>query len=109
MQYVLLVMRLVTRELHNRSQVVSICFSSETGGMYFGPQEEGKMKQLAETMLQQKIVHEVLTSEEANKRISILNLPRGYYCILEPKAGIIRASMAVQSYQVGRAMSSHSK
>ena len=68
--------------------------------MYFGRRDEADMKRLAESMSQRKLDHEVLTGEEANKKISFLNLPRDYTCILDPKAGILRASVAVQSFQV---------
>ena len=74
--------------------------SSRTGGMFFGPSLSGGVKSVIDTLSKQKVPHEVLAAEDANKRIAALELPANYLCVLEEEAGILRASVAVQALQV---------
>ena len=74
--------------------------SSCTGGMFFGPSDSGAVKSIRDTLSKQKVPHEVLYANDANKRFSALNLPANYVCMLEDGAGILRASVAVQALQV---------
>ena len=77
-----------------------LCYRSCTGGMFFGPSDSGAVKSVRDTLSKQKIPHEVLKAEDANKRFCALNLPANYVCMLEEGAGILRASVAVQALQV---------
>ena len=78
--------------------------SSRTGGMFFGPSHSGAVQSVIDTLTKQKVSHEVLVAEDANKRITALNLPANYVCVLEDEAGILRASVAVQALQVNICM-----
>ena len=79
---------------------MKLLLSSPTGAMHFGPSDSESVQSVMETLSKQKVPHEVLNAEDANKRITLLNLPANYVCILEKEAGILRASVAVQALQV---------
>ena len=68
--------------------------------MIFGPSDSGAVKSVHETLSKQKVPHEVLKAEDANKRFCALNLPTDYVCVVEEGAGILRASVAVHALQV---------
>ena len=68
--------------------------------MFFGPSDSGAVKSVRDTLSKQKVPHEVLDADDANRRFSALNLPANYVCVVEEGAGILRASLAVQSFQV---------
>ena len=75
---------------------IYVCYCSCTGGIFFGPSDSGAVKSVRDTLSKQKIPHEVLKAEDANRRITLLNLPANYVCVLEEEAGILRASVALQ-------------
>ena len=68
--------------------------------MHFGPSNSDDVQSVIDTLSKQKVPHEVLDAEDANRRITVLNLPANYVCILEEEAGILQASVAVQALQV---------
>ena len=74
--------------------------SSPTGVLHFGPSQSNVLKPVIDTLSKQKVPHEVLDAEDANRRFSALNLPANYVCVVEEGAGTLRASVAVQTLQV---------
>ena len=74
--------------------------SSPAGTLHFGPSDSELIQSVIESLSKLKVAHEVLNAEDANKRITLLNLPANYVCVLEEEAGILRASVALQALQV---------
>ena len=68
--------------------------------LHFGPSQSEILKPVIDTLSKQKVPHEVLDAEDANRRFSALNLPANYVCVVEEGAGTLRASVAVQTLQV---------
>ena len=78
-----------------------------TGQMTFGPGKSSSpwcIQVIVDTLTAQGLPHEVLDAEQTTRRFPVLKqLPSDYKCVVEEHAGILRASKALEAFQVLKA------